>query len=147
MATQNQINELMHLFAEAQPRQGSSWPQRTSTGNDGMLGVLIYLYRTNETATAGTISKVMHITTGRVSVLIRKMVEKGLITRETGKEDARVTEISITDKGRQIVEELQQQRNDQMGQLIDTIGMERLRAYIETSKEVWSILKPFNLEF
>lgn len=147
MATQNQINELMHLFAKAQPRQGSSWQQRTSTGNDGMLGVLIYLYRTNETATAGAISKVMHITTGRVSVLIRKMVEKGLITRETGKEDARITEISITDKGRQIVEELQKQRNDQMGQLIDTIGMERLRAYIETSKEVWSILKPINLEF
>ncbi len=146
MATQNQIDELMKLFAEAQPRQGGSWSQRTSTGTEGMLGVLIYLYRTDESATAGTISKVLHVTTGRVSALIRKMVEKGLINRETGKEDARVTEISITDKGRRIVEDLQQQRNDQMSQLIDTIGMERLREYIETSKEVWSILKPINLD-
>lgn len=148
MATQAQMDELMRLFASAQPRENNTWQRRqpSMTGSEGMIGVLVYLYRTQETVTAGMISKVMHITTGRVSVLIRKMVDKGLITKQTGKADARVTEIKLTDKGRQVVEDLQAQRNDQMEKLIDTIGMDRLREYIAISKEVWSILTPISVD-
>lgn len=148
MATQAQMDELMRLFASAQPRENNTWQRRqpSMTGSEGMIGVLVYLYRTQETVTAGMISKVMHITTGRVSVLIRKMVDKGLITKQTGKADARVTEIKLTDKGRQVVEDLQAQRNAQMEKLIDTIGMDRLREYIAISKEVWSILTPISVD-
>lgn len=148
MVTQAQMDELMRLFASAQPRENNTWQRRqpSMTGSEGMIGVLVYLYRTQETVTAGMISKVMHITTGRVSVLIRKMVDKGLITKQTGKADARVTEIKLTDKGRQVVEDLQAQRNAQMEKLIDTIGMDRLREYIEISKEVWSILTPISVD-
>lgn len=148
MATQAQMDELMRLFASAQPRENNTWQrqQPSMTGSEGMIGVLVYLYRTQETVTAGMISKVMHITTGRVSVLIRKMVDKGLITKQTGKADARVTEIKLTDKGRQVVEDLQAQRNAQMEKLIDTIGMDRLREYIAISKEVWSILTPISVD-
>ena len=147
MATKQQIDLLTQLFAEARPAQMNAWPQRnTNLGNEGMLGVLLYLYRTDGTVTAGMISKFMNITTGRVSVLIQKMVDKGLIIRETGKEDARVAELRLTDKGRQVIEELQQKRTAQMEQLIDTVGMERLKEYIEISREVWAILTPISLD-
>lgn len=148
MATQKQIDELMRLFAEARPQQLNAQQQRRmpASVNEGMLGVLICLYRADGPVSAGQISKVMQVTTGRVTALTKKMVDKGLITRQTGREDARVTEVALTEKGRQVVEELQAQRTAQMKRLIDTVGMDRLKAYIETSKEVWAILTPLSLD-
>lgn len=149
MATQKQIDELMQLFMQARPRQvDDAWKQRPASTSDteGMMGVLIYLYRTDETVTAGMISKVMHITTGRVTALTKKMVDKDLIIREKSKKDARITEIRLTDKGRKIVDDIQKERTNQMSQLIDVIGMDRLKEYIETSKEIYKILKPLSLD-
>lgn len=146
MATQKQIEELTALFAEARPEQKNAWQTKPSVDNEGMTGVLIYLYRMDKTVTAGMISQVMHVTTGRVSVLLKKMEDKGLVVRTAGKKDARVTEVSLTEKGKNIVEEMQKERNEQMKKLIDTIGMDRLKEYIETSKEVWKILTPLKTE-
>lgn len=148
MATQEQVNELMQCFAKARPTQmNARQPQRAVSGSEGMLGVLIYLYRSEGTVTAGMISKFMHITTGRVSVLLRKMEEKGLIVRQTGADDARVTEVRMTDKGRRVIKDIETRRNDQMKKLIDTLGMDRLRDYINTSQVVWSILTPLSPDF
>lgn len=152
MATQEQIDELTRLFAEARPQQVANQQQRqrgwaaTGTGTEGMLGVLIYLYRNRGTVTAGMVSKALGITTGRVSVLIKKMEQRGLVIRERGAEDARVTEIRLTDKGRKVVDDLQEQRTAQMKRLIDTVGMVRLREYVRTSAEVWSILTPLSVD-
>lgn len=147
MATKEQIKELTDLFAKARPMQRDSMQYNTSDSEStGMLGVLIYLYRADETVTAGMISQVMHVTTGRVTVLIQKMSEKGLVIRRKSQKDARVTEIRITEKGRQIVEDMEHQRTAQMEQLIDTIGMDRLKEYIRTSQEVWKILTPLKLD-
>lgn len=148
MATQEQVDELMRYFAGARPAQMDHMrSQRTVTGSEGMLGVLIYLSRAQKTVTAGMISRFMHITTGRVSVLLRKMEDKGLIVRQTGADDARVTEVSMTDRGRRIIEDIEKKRNEQMKQLIDTVGMDRLRDYIDTSREVWTILTPLTPDF
>lgn len=145
MATQKQVNELMQLFAGAHPKQmNQNQNIHSTTGMEGMLGVLIYLYRAEGTVTSGMISKVMHVTTGRVSTLLKKMERKGLITRETGKEDARVTEVQLTDQGRRVIEDLDHQRTAQMEKLIDTIGMDKLREYTELSKKIWSILTPLS---
>lgn len=149
MATQEQVDELMRLFGEARPQQMTSWQQRhtaTATGSDGMLGVLLYLYRADGVVTAGSISKAMRITTGRVTALTKKMAERGLITRRPGTEDARVTEIALTEKGRHVVEDIQEQRNAQLKELIDTVGMDRLQEYVETSKKVWEILTPLSID-
>lgn len=146
MATQKEIDELMQLFAENRPQQKESWNHQTTTESEGMLGVLLYLYRKQETVTAGMISRDMHVTTGRVSVLIKKMSDKGLIIRENGKKDARVTEIRMTEKGRREVENLQNKRNEQLSELIDKVGMDRLKEYVEIQKEVWTILTPLSLD-
>lgn len=146
MATQKEIDELMQLFAENRPQQKEAWNHQTTTESEGMLGVLLYLYRKQETVTAGMISRDMHVTTGRVSVLIKKMSDKGLIIRENGKKDARVTEIRMTEKGRREVENLQSKRNEQLSELIDKVGMDRLKEYVKIQKEVWTILTPLSLD-
>lgn len=69
------------------------------------------------------VSKNLNISTARVAVLIRKMVDKGLITKETGANDARVVEIKLAEHGREVLESLQKQRYEQMGLIIDKVGM------------------------
>lgn len=92
------------------------------------------------------VSKSLNISTARVAVLIRKMVDKGLITRETGANDARVVELKLTEHGREVVESLQRQRDEQMGRIIDKVGIERILEYIEISQEMQSVMMPFSME-
>ena len=146
MAEQKEIDELMRLFAENRPQQKETWQRHSVSENEGMLGVLLYLYRKDETVTAGMISRDMHITTGRVSVLIKKMSDKGLIIRENGKKDARITEIRMSEKGYREIQKMEKKRNDQMSELIDQVGMERLKEFIEIQREVWTILTPLTLD-
>lgn len=147
MATQKEIEELNELFAEARPVQKDTMSSnRSDSESAGMLGVLVYLYRSEKTVTAGMLSRDMHITTGRVSVLIQKMSDKGMVVRKKSAEDARVTEIRITDKGKRMVENVQKKRMEQMEELIDTLGMDQLKEYVRLSQEVWKILKPIPLE-
>lgn len=147
MATEKQVEELTELFAQARPAQKDTMQSnRSDSESAGMLGVLVYLYRKEGTVTAGMISRDMHITTGRVSVLIQKMSDKGMVRKKKSPEDARVTEIRLTDKGKRMVENVQKKRTEQMEELIDVIGMDQLKEYIRLSQEVWKILKPISLD-
>lgn len=86
------------------------------------------------------ISETLHISTARVAALIKKMVDKGLIIRETGAKDARVTEIRMTEHGREIIEAVQKERREQLEAIIDQVGMERLLEYFDVSDEIRSIM-------
>lgn len=146
MATKEQVEQIMARSMESRPIRVDQ-TKGISFRNNGMIGVLLLLHRSSETVTAGTISEILHISTARVAALIKKMVEKGLIIRKTGTKDARVTEISMTERGREVIETIQKERYEQLEAIIDQVGMERLLEYFDISDEIRSIMsKPFSVE-
>lgn len=147
MADKEQIEQIMARFGQSRPTQMEQAKQAGFQDN-GMIGVLLLLHRSSQTVTAGMISKVLHISTARVAVLIRKMVDKELVVRETGAKDARVTEIRMTEHGREVIEAIQKERCEQLEEIIDQVGMERLLEYFDVADEIRSIMlkHPFSIE-
>lgn len=139
MATQEQIEQIMARFGKTRPMQMDQ-AKRVGFNDNGMIGVLLLLERSSQTVTAGMISEVLHISTARVAVLIKKMVDKELVIRKTGAKDARVTEIQMTEHGREIIETVQRERHKQLEEIIDQVGMERLLEYFDIADEIRSIM-------
>ena len=96
MATEAQIETVLKRVEKARPAHFFKCMDEVQVG---IGAVLRLLYKSEETVTAGKISDVLEVSTARVAVLIKKMVSKGLITKEQGVKDARVTIVRLTDFG------------------------------------------------
>lgn len=146
MATKEQIEQIMARSIHFRPTNLNQ-SGNANFGNNGMIGVLLLLHRSSEAVTAGQISEALHISNARVTALIKKMVDKNLIKKATGAADARVTEIQMTDHGREVIETIQKERRAQLEAIIDQIGMERLLEYFDIADQISSIMsKPFSVE-
>ena len=100
MATQEQIKKIHSEMEKAQP---VDFFKRINEIQAGIGAVLRVLYEYDGTVTAGQISEILEVSTARVAVLLKKMDSKGLITKKHSTDDARVTIVSITEHGKDII--------------------------------------------
>ena len=138
MATREQIEKIAVLLNESHP---AKFIKKRNETNAGIGAVLRFLFDANKPMTAGSISKFMNVSTARVAALLKKMEARGFICRTTGAEDARTVVVSLTELGADTVDKLQKNFYQDIGILIDTIGMERLIEYTNISKEIRAVLK------
>ncbi len=138
MATREQIEKMAILLDESHPAKLIKKRNETSAG---IGAVLAFLFESGKPMTAGSISKFMNVSTARVAVLLKKMETRGFICRATGAEDARTVVVSLTELGSETVVKLRENLYQDIGRLIDTIGMERLIEYTNISKEIHSVMK------
>lgn len=144
MATQEQIHRIFQKMRESHPREFFYHMDETQAG---IGAVLRLLYMEKKPVTAGKISDTLGISTARVAVLLRKMESKGLIIKEKNPLDARVTIVSLTDMGTEMIKEAWKEIQEQMGKIIDTVGEERLLEYIEINNEIRQIVSPPKIAF
>lgn len=138
MATREQIETIALLLNESHP---STLLKKRNETSAGIGAVLRFLFEADKPMTAGSISRFMNVSTARVAVLLKKMEARGFICRTTGAEDARTVVVSLTKLGAETVEKIQENFYQDIGVLIDTIGMERLIEYTNISKEIRSVMK------
>ena len=139
MATVAQIEMVLKRVEQARPAHFFKCMDEVQVG---IGAVLRLLYKSEETVTAGKISDVLEVSTARVAVLIKKMVSKGLITKEQGVKDARVTIVRLTDFGTQVFEEIWDDIYQKIGIIIDTVGEDRLMEFISIAEEIQSTVSP-----
>ncbi len=133
MATEEQIRLMMELLREAGP---ADYFKTLDQRQMGMEAILHMLLESRKTVTAGSISEEMGVSTARVAVLLRKLAEKGLVTKETDAVDARVTVVRLTE-----AEEKRSMAVRQMGAAIDKVGMERMLEFAAVLKEIKEAMK------
>ena len=75
------------------------------------------------------------------------MVAKGLLTKEKGITDGRVTIVRLTELGDKTVSKMRDEMCEQVGCIIDTVGEERLLEFIDISNEIISVVKAPNFDF
>ena len=75
MATTEQIEMMLRKVNKARPSEFFKHSDETQAG----IGAVLRLLDSSQSATAGQIGDALNISTARVAVLIRKMVEKGLV--------------------------------------------------------------------
>lgn len=139
MASEAQIEMLLKKLERAHPIE---FFKRVDETQAGIGAVLRLLYESNEKVTAGRISDVLGISTARVAVLIKKMVSKGLVTKERGVIDARVTIVKLTEFGTKTIRDMKDDLYQQMALVIDVVGEERLMEFIAISDEIQKAITP-----
>ena len=138
MASDGQIKWMFHKMAESHPIEVFKYMDEVKAG---IGAVLRLLYEADEPLSAGTISSKLGISTARVAVLLKKMTQKGMITKQQFPNDARVTMVELTAAGRANIERMKNELFAQMGLIIDKVGEERLKEYFEIGEEIRNIIK------
>lgn len=144
MATKTQVEMMLKRLERSNP---ADFFRRIDEGQAGIGAVLRLLYESSEAVTAGRISDTLEISTARVAVLIKKMVSKGLVTKERGVIDARITIVKLTEFGAKTFEEIKNDMYQQVEIVLDTIGEERLMEFITIGEEIQSVVSPPKLNF
>lgn len=114
--------------------------RKFSDDNAGIGCMLKYLYDAEKPVSAGEISRFMNVSTARVSVLLKKMHEKGYIFRDNCSEDARRLMISLSDAGKAEQLARQEKMIDLVSHIIEKIGKERMEEFVSISNEIKDIV-------
>lgn len=139
MATEAQIETLLEYFKKAPP---SECFQNFDMNTAGIRAILKLLNETqDERITAGKISECMHVSTARVAVLLKKMVAKGLIEKQTDSADGRVVVVHLSAQGQQTATQLKENLYRHISDMIDKVGMEKMLTFAEISAELHDVLK------
>ncbi len=134
MATKEQIDYIISELPKSHPDNFFKIFNDSNTGI-GFAIKLLYSAEDNRLS-AGAISEAMGVSTARVAVLLKKMEGKGLITRESDSTDARVTVVCLSGAGKNVAEQMQENMLKHISYVIDQVGMEKLKQFIELSVEV-----------
>lgn len=138
MASEAEIAKLLEELLKAPPSEGfKSIDENTA----GIRAILKYLSETDGAATAGRISESMGVSTARVAVLLKKMVDKGLIEKNSDPSDARVVVVRLSEHGAETALKIRSAIYAQIGQMIDTIGMERMMEFAAISQEIHEVIQ------
>lgn len=139
MHTQEQVELLLQAMYDAQPKDIARF---MSENQAGARAVLRLLYASDEVMTAGRIAQEIGVSGARVAVLLKKMAVKDLIVKEASLDDARVTTVRLTQHGLETAKAMRQEMFDQIGKVIDKVGMDAMLEFILIAKEIRETLKP-----
>lgn len=136
MATTEQIELMFQKLDKTQPATFFKYADEVQVGIGAVLKLLI---ESSQPLTAGEISENLNISTARVAVLLKKMVGKGLVTKEHGLLDARITIVKLTDLGEETIKKMKEEMYHVMGQVIDVVGLDRLLDFFEIADEIRNV--------
>ncbi|MCR5144144.1 MAG: MarR family transcriptional regulator [Lachnospiraceae bacterium] len=138
MAKEEEIQRILKWLRENPP---NPMLHKINESQEGMRYVMAYLHEKGTSVTPGEISKDCEMTTARVAVVLKKLEAKGYILRETDQEDKRRSVIFLTDKGKEKTRKGFQRIYDTVGNIIDEVGMERLKAFYDTFMDIRKVLE------
>ena len=115
--------------------------QKPFTGADSGMGfILVYMYHHIKEASQKALAEKMNVSKARITSLIKKMEERGLVNRKTSMEDERVNIISLTGKGNELGEKMVQYSLKIVMRLIDEIGTDEIDRFITTLLKIKDVL-------
>jgi DNA-binding MarR family transcriptional regulator len=100
---------------------------------------ILYEIHTNQPVSASQIMAEIHIDKGYLSRVLKQFEKAGLISKEISNEDARMTLVSLTEKGTQLFNELNDASNQQIATLIKKLTKEQqqqLAGHMQAIREI-----------
>ncbi len=137
MADKRQVLEIMARLKESNPLEIFKIIDEI---NSGMGYILLRLYNAKSEVYAIHLSKDMQISRARVTMLLRKLINKGFVLKQQSKSDARKEIVTITNKGREEVTILKQKIFSNVSKLVDKLGTEKINQFIDLSNEIHKIM-------
>lgn len=108
----------------------------------GMNSILNYLIKNNERlVSAGEIAAALSVSTARVAFALNTLEKKGLIYKFKDKNDSRVTLVSISRKGKELIENSKKSILEDIMNIVDKIGEKDFREFIRISSNIKKALE------
>ena len=140
MATQEEIKTVLSILEEF---HSFHTVEKLDDTNRGIASILRCLSKQDTPVTAGEISERIGVSTARIAVLLRKMSARNLIITGNDPSDARKTLVSLSDYGKERLNKKVEEHKEMVSIIIDKIGLERTKEFIQLSKEIQSIFYEF----
>lgn len=99
--------------------------------------VLLLLKDSKDPLFPRDISKIMGITSARVAAILRRLEEKGLVTRKASTTDHRCTKVIITEKGDSVIAAQQDKAVAYLTKVLTQLGQEDAVKYTEIMKKIY----------
>ena len=132
--------QALHILNKVKQNKPTNFFNKISDSEAGMRYVLVYLSEQVEEVYASTIAEKMKISRARVAVLIKKLENKRLINKTVCKTDARIEVLKITKRGMEEVNKIQENAIKCISKVIETLGIEEINRFIETSAKIKAVL-------
>ncbi|ONI45147.1 hypothetical protein AN641_04695 [Candidatus Epulonipiscioides gigas] len=139
MATKQEIEYGLKLFHENNPRIIFD---KMKNDTAGVFATLKFLDRTGGNIRATDISQELNVSTARMTVILRKLYERELITKTPDEQDGRSQLITLTPSGKEMTRNLHQQMHITIGKIIDEVGIEEF----EKVFKVLAKIREFTIE-
>lgn len=82
------------------------------------------------------LARVIPVDAGRISRLVNRLNERGLIDRRRLRSDRRTVRLSLTEEGRMLVPKLARRAQEHNAMLLAGISPEELNAFFETAQKI-----------
>jgi len=132
--------EVLALLKEFNNIKPLAFLQRIDIQSMGIGNVLGFLLCSDHEVSAGEISEYMNVSTARVAVLLKKMADKGLITRKPDPHDGRRVLVSITENGKELFTEKQREILLYGSAIVEHFGENRVREFIKSCKDIKDVV-------
>jgi DNA-binding MarR family transcriptional regulator len=125
------MEELIAQIIEAQRRMNRVIRERTLDSwvklnlTIPQLKSLFYISRHGRVNLSGLASGI-RVTPANVTGIVDRLVEQGLLTRAPDPDDRRVSWLSVTDKGKTLINDLREGRAQEMRRILDKLTEEEL---------------------
>jgi DNA-binding MarR family transcriptional regulator len=120
-------NEVLRQLAALARPKGSDWLDLDL--GMGQFKAMLVLTE-HERQTVGGLGRALGIAEPSASLLVDKLVSRGLAVRETDVDDRRRTQVASTDEGRLLMSRLRRTREDQIAAWLGALEEDELRSLL-----------------
>lgn len=84
------------------------------------------------TCTIGGLAEGLSVTQPAATMLVDRMVKRGLVSRQPGRSDRRQSELSLTDHGRKVLQQVEAERNERLSGILALMSAQERSAFLHS---------------
>ncbi len=105
---------------------------------------LLMAVRNHEELTLGELAEVLKVSPPSVSVMVERLVERNMLTRNRSAQDRRKVIIALSPEAEQLIEKMEEQMLTAFIALVEELGPETARKWSEVLQRVEEVLRRQN---
>lgn len=107
----------------------------------GLIATIKFLYKVKTDVTSKDISDALHVSSARMTILLKKLEKGNLVIKEQSKKDARSINIKLTEHGTKKAQEFERSFDLSIEKLLDIFSVEELIKLLENMVILRNVFK------
>lgn len=138
MAKKEDVLKAIALLHENHPRRTFD---ELNKDKMGYLAVIHFLRNVDRQVTSKEISDCLHVSSARMTVILKKLQKEEVITKEKSTEDARALIVTFTEKGKERAVLLHQKRYELVESIVDEFGIDEIENLFYKLTKIHNIME------